>query len=84
MLGYTIVSKTRFISSNQFFSRADPNDVTAYIFIDNFCALEKDEEILNIWGGNFALQAFTFVESDSDIFLHCEVCFQKTAFSDFE
>ena len=62
------------VSVNCIIFRSDPNDETAYVFIDNFCALEKDEEILNIWGGKFALQAFTFVEADSEIFLHCEVC----------
>ena len=73
-----LVIKDRVLSISLLFFSSDPNADTAYVFIDNFCALEKDEEILNIWGGKFALQAFTFVEADSEIFLHCEVCLKNS------
>ena len=53
--------------------RSDPDDEVSYVFIDNFCDEEKDEEILKIMGANFAIQAFTFTEGDSEVYMHCEV-----------
>ena len=53
--------------------RSDPDDEVSYVFIDNFCDEEKDEEILKIMGANFSIQAFTFTEGDSEVYMHCEV-----------
>ena len=52
---------------------SNTDDEVSYVFIDNFCDGEKYEEMLEIMGANFAIQAFTFTEGDSEVYLHCEV-----------
>ena len=63
----------------------DPENTLQYTFIDDFCSTEEDGTILIKENGRrpmaqFSIAAFSFVDADSQIFLHCNVRTTKKIF----
>ena len=71
--------KSFFLPASKIKIRSD--DTIEYVFFEDFCAQENDEDILKVASEagenfNFQIQSFSFSGPDvmdDDVFLHCDV-----------
>ena len=91
-VGATVDSSEMFVQLQECWATpsSDPNDVTKYIFIENFCGTDEEvnvyESLIVAQNGvanqaQFSMESFVFNDSTDAIYLHCNVSQNKDIFT---